>query len=445
MSFKRNPFLKLSLAAPAFFALSAAAQDTSTTGVELSGALRTERNPTPSAQCRAIFEDQRSLRLRGGAIPFVAASSHARFRDQWLVTGSPTLVWPPGALPDFFPTRDEFVGFILTANGVVQMVANPVRGNHVLFPRVAPSSRGWHALLFESRFPDDGVIHPTDTVGVWYGEFSGNRWIGLKPIASLTRARFRPEYSSQLMTNSSGDLAFAYPMSATPPRADADKRGLVLLRSSGGRWTADTLWTPQEVVHVSLVSGRKGNSWDVLYRMRIADSSRVAPGSLFLALFDGRWKTSPPRVAAGTRSLDRPTLFRVGLDLYATWSQASDITADWANESVRLALLIDSATLAASSATVVARAAKEFTVTQLPDGKVVWALRDYGSARRLRMAYARGKGITSLGTVNLPNEAYPHIIAYSSSQVLILSARLGAVPNGRPVEQLLTRVAISCL
>jgi hypothetical protein len=247
-----------------------------------------------------------------------------------------------------------------------------------------------------------------------------------------------------LIADSSGGLAFAYPLSATIPAQASDKRGLVLLRFSRGNWKADTLWTPEPVAYVSLAAGLAVGTWDVLYQMRIGSVAMRAPGSLFLAAFDGKWETSPPRILGQTGSLNWPSVFRMGVDLFVTWWETSGASGDSKNDSIKWVALLDSATLVAASAPVVARDANEFVVAKLAEGKAIWAVRDRNSTARVRLAYAEMTGITSLGSINVPNESYPHVIAVDDHRFLLLTAKLGKVAGEPAVQQMLTAVSIRC-
>jgi hypothetical protein len=397
------------------------------------------------SQCFAKKEKQVALRLPNDDIPWVAASSSALSDGRWLVTGSPSFVWPAGAPNTFVPTADAFVGITLSPSGAVTMVANPIRGRHALFPRVASTRNGWNVLLFESRLPDESALNASDSVGLWYGEYRDDRWFGIRRITWLKHLRFRPEYASQLVADGQGHLGFAYPMMSAARPARAEERGLVLLRFSGSNWAADTLLTPEPVVYVSLVSGLRPGTWNVLYQTRVVDARMKAPGSLFLADFAASsWRTSAPRILGQRGSLNGPSLFRMGMDFFVTWWEAAGSSEGPQYDSVRWAELIDSTTLVAASAGVVARDASEFVVARLADGKAIWAMRDRASSDRVRLAYADWTDIENLGSIRVPNDSYPHIIAVDAHHFLLLTAKIGKIPGEPEVEQILTALAISC-
>jgi hypothetical protein len=410
----------------------------------VSGILREEYRPQHSLPRCYITSGRRvNLRLANGDIPWVAATSHARLNSEWLVMGSPSYVWPADSPWTYRPSAESFLGFVLSPSRSPVMVPNPLRGGHVRFPRVASTAKGWRSLLFQSHFPNDGMHSAADTVTVWYGEYSRSGWREIRPIALVVGARVQPDYASRLVAGGNGDLAFAYPLDGELPRKN-DKRGFVLLRASGATWYADTLWTPQRVSYVSLVAGSAPGIWDVVYQMRVVNGNSVRPGSLFLAEFDGTWRTSKPSVIAYARSLNWPAVFRVGPDLQATWWQQSADPADHTNETVRWARLIDSATLVAESAPIVAREASEFSVDQAPDGSLIWALRDFHSTRFIRFAYARDAEVTELARQAVPNDAYPHIIAIDGSHFLLLSALLGKSSTQPAVQEIMSAFSIGC-
>lgn len=398
----------------------------------------------PPTGCRAVVTDRYVLRAREGGLPWVSISGQARYAEQWLLTGSPAMVWPDGATASFVPATDAFIGFVLKRRDTVRMVPNPLPGRRVLFPRVATAPRGWHALLFESPSPDDGRGNPSDTVTIWYGEYSGRRWHRVQRVASLTRARFRDVTASHLVVDDRGALAFAYPLGRNVDLDSPDRPGVVLLHRSGVAWRADTLATPFPVAYVSLVPGARRDSWRVMYQMMPPLGHSDGLGWISLVAFDGAWRARELAVMHRTRGLTRGSLLAVGRDLFATWTQDRGVTTWGKQVDLRWSPLMPSATMVAETAPIIAPLANEYVVVQFPDQSILWSVRDSLTAESVRLQYARGAMAVDAGAVSAPNHASWTVVPLADRRALLLTARIDETPGAIPVQQVATRLELNC-
>lgn len=391
------------------------------------------------AQCRAEIVSQRSLRTRNGDNPYVAGSSGATGSGDAVILGTPSHVFPAGAVAPLGPTADTLLGIEVRDNGSATPLATPIRGEISLFPRVVAGRDEWHVLLVGSSHHDDGAARPDDQQTIWYVTRTRHGWGTVRRVAQTVGARLRPEYSSGLVRNESGDLAFAYAYETS-----AGKQGVVLLRNRAGRWTADTLRTSHPVYYVDVAVGRDAKSWIVLTRMPTVQNGRMHYGSLYVSDVDSTWHAPRLVIRARTTSLEEPRLAWLNDRLFVTWSQDPESDGSFAEYSIRWAPVRPDSAIDAADARVVARNANEFTLVNLGRRRVAWLVRDQTNVNRVLLYTAVGDDPQAVNPLGLRNDTGMFGVGRGTFEMLLLSSRLGSKAPEPPVRTLVSVVRLYC-
>lgn len=397
-----------------------------------------------SVQCRARVVRQRRLRMLGGGIPYVASFSEAWRDGGGLFMGQPVFLFDELAGVSAQPiVRDSLIGLHIDRNGIARPIVSPLSGEYSLYPRVVNAAgSGWDVVLVRSPAPDSAAMTAASSAEIWSGHFDGRRWSAVTRVANTKAASLRPEFTSRLVRNAVGELAFAYPLHGVSPTS-----GIVVLRRTDGRWRSDSIATPARVDYVGLEPSPDGRGWTLVYRMPNLSLESFSLGTISTVTLDSTWQA--PRVVIhgeDTRFTD-PVLVRVGDELIASWWQGpGDVmfpigpigTVRWVRVDSAAAKYAPQASIAASVGT-------EFRLVSLGRRTALWVLRDFKRASHVSLSAWHAGVALELGPLELTNDTGMSVVARDDSTALLLSSRFGRGAGDPPVTSTLTTLTVKCM
>lgn len=396
-----------------------------------------------SGRCRVRVVSQRRLRMLDGRIPYVASFSEAWRDGAGLFMGQPVFLFDEMAGFSEQPiVRDSLIGLHIDTSGIARPVVSPLTGEYSLYPRVVNSAEGgWEVILVRSPAPDSAELTPDSPAEIWSGHFDGRRWSAVTRVEVTRAASLRPEFTSRLVRNDVGELAFAYPLHGLSPTA-----GIVLLRRIDGRWRADSLVTPARVDYVGVEPSLTGRGWTLVYRMPNLSLESFSLGTISTVSLDSAWQV--PRVVIhgeDTRFTD-PVLVRVGDELIASWWQRpGDALFPLGPIGTVRWVRVDSAEAKyAPQASIAAREGTEFRLVSLGRHTALWVLRDFTRASHVSFSAWHGGVAVELGPFALTNDTGMSVVARDDSTASMLSSRFGRGAGEPPITSMLTTVSLRC-
>ena len=397
-----------------------------------------------SGGCRLRVVGQRRLRMPDGSIPYVASFSEAWRDDAGLFMGGPVFLFDSTAGFSEEPVpRDSLIGLLIDTSGIARPVATPLTGGYSLYPRVVNATEGgWDVIIARSPASDSAATTAESPAELWFGHFDGRRWSAVDLVAVTRGASLRPEYSSRLVRNHLGDLAFAYPFLFGAPTP-----GIVLVRRSAGRWRSDSLPTPERVDYVGVEPSRSGNGWTLAYRMPNLSRGSFSLATLWTVTVDSTWKAPGVVVHGKYTRLTDPVFVRVGDTLLSSWWQRPEeaMAPSGPIGTVRWAYVDTAAAMYAPQTRIAARVGTEFQLVSLGHRIALWVLRDLTTTSRVSLSAWHEGVITELGALELTNDTGMSVVARDDSTVSLLSSRFGRGPGDPPVTSTLTTATLSCM
>ncbi|MEO7712152.1 MAG: hypothetical protein ABIV10_04480 [Gemmatimonadaceae bacterium] len=396
-----------------------------------------------SARCRFRVLSQRRVRMLDGRNPYVASFSEAWRGAEGMFMGQPVYLFGASArFPEEPLVRDSLIGLLIDTSGVARPVATPLTGGHSLYPRVINSiDRGWEVIFVRSPLPDGAPMTPDAPAELWAGHFDGTRWSELTRVATTRGASLRPEFTSRLVRNRLGELAFAFPRNGLSPTP-----GIVLLRRAGGRWRADSLPTPERVDYVGVEPGPEGDRWILVYRSPDLASENPSHGTIYTVTVDSVWQ-KPRAVVHGLQTkLTDPVLARIGNELIESWWQREDgVDSSAPTHSVRWARIDTAGAVHAPQTSIAAPDRSEFRLTPLGRHTALWVMRDFSRASHVSLSAWHAGTVVELGPLELTNDTGMAVVAQDDSTVSMLSSRIGVAPSAPPVASTLTIARLGCM
>lgn len=395
-----------------------------------------------SARCRFRVLSQRRVRMPDGRNPYVASFSEAWHGTSGMFMGQPVYLFESSArFPEVPLLRDSLIGLLIDTSGVARPVVTPLTGGYSLYPRVISSiNGGWDVLLVRSPVPDSALMTRDAPAELWVGHFDGRRWSALTRIAETRGASLRPEFSSRLVRNGVGEIAFAFPRNGLSPTP-----GIVLLRRAGGRWRADSLPTPERVDYVGVEPG-PGNRWTLVYRMPDLTSENPSLGTIYTVAVDSVWQKPGVVVHGSQIKLTDPVLVRIGDELIESWWQREGGAESSAStRSVRWVRIDTSGAVHAPQTRIAAHDGSEFRLTSLGRHTALWVMRDFARASHVSLSAWHAGAVVELGPLELTNDTGMSVVAHDDSTVSMLSSRLGLAPSAPPVASTLTIARLGCV
>ena len=397
-----------------------------------------------SGGCRLRVVSQRRLRMPDGSTPYVASFSEAWRDGAGLFMGGPVFLFDSTAGFSEEPaTRDSLIGLLIDTSGIARPVATPLTGGYSLYPRVVDATDGgWDVILARSPTPESAATTAASPAELWFGHFDGLRWSAVDLVAVTRGASLRPEYSSRLVRNHLGDLAFAYPFLWGAPTP-----GIVLLRRSAGRWRADTLRTTERVDYVSVEPSRSGHGWTLAYRMPNTTRGSFSLATLWTVTVDSTWTTPRVVVHGEYTRLTDPVLVKVGDELLSSWWQrpADAMAPSGPIGTVRWAYVDTAAAMYAPQTRIAAGVGTEFRLVSLGPSIALWVLRDLTTTSRVSLSAWHAGVAAELGALELTNDTGMSVVARDDSTVSLLSSRFGRGPGDPPVTSTLTTATLRCM
>lgn len=396
-----------------------------------------------SSRCRFRVLSQRRVRMPDGRNPYVASFSEAWRGAEGMFMGQPVYLFSSSArFPEEPLVRDSLIGLLIDTSGVARPVVTPLTGGYSLYPRVINSiDGGWDVIVVRSPAPDGAPMTPDAPAELWVGHFDGSRWSELTRVATTRGASLRPEFSSRLVSNRLGELAFAYPRNGLSPTP-----GIVLLRRSAGGWRADSLPTPERVDYVGLEPSPVGDGWTLVYRMPDLTSENLSLGTIYTATVDSVWQKPRVVVHGSQLKLTDPVLARIGDELIESWWQREDGAESSApTRSVRWVRIDTAGAVHAPQTSIAAHDGSEFRLTSLGRRTALWVMRDFTRASHVSLSAWHAGAAVQLGPLELTNDTGMSVAAQDDSTVSMLSSRLGLAPSAPPVASTLTIARLKCM
>ena len=397
-----------------------------------------------SGRCRVRIMSQRRLRMPDGRIPYVASFFEAWRDGAGLFMGQPVFVFDERAPYSAQPiVRDSLIGLHIDSTGVARPVVSPLTGAYSLHPRVVNSARrGWDVIFIRAPAPDTGAFTPVTPAEIWSGHYDGRRWSAVVRVAITRAASLRPEFTSRLVRNDAGELAFAYPLQGA-----SSTSGIVLLRRTDGRWRSDSIVTPARVDYVGLEPSPTGRGWTLVYRMPNLSRDSFSLGTISTVMVDSAWQAPRVVIHGGDTRFTDPVLVRVGDELIASWWQLPGDTffAPGPLGTVRWVRVDSSTARYAAQASIAAREGTEFRLVSLGRRTALWVLRDFTRASHVSLSAWHAGVAVELGPLELTNDTGMSAVARDDSTALLLSSRFGRREGDPPVTSMLTTLALRCV
>ena len=397
-----------------------------------------------SVRCRVRVVSQRRLRMLDGRIPYVASSSEAWRDGAGLFMGQPVFLFDELARFSAQPiVRDSLIGLHIDTSGIARPVVWPLTGDYSLYPRVVNSAeKGWDVLVVRSPTPDTVAMTPDSPAEIWSGRFDGRHWSAVTRVAITRAASLKPEFTSRLVRNDVGELAFAYPLHGVSPTA-----GVVVLRRTDGRWRSDSIVTPARVDYVSVEPSLTGRGWTLVYRMPNLSLESFSLGTISTVSLDSAWQVPRVVIHGGDTRFTDPVLVRVGDDLIASWWQRPGDplfplgpigTVRWVR--------VDSASARyAPQASIAAREGTEFRLVSLGRRTALWVLRDFTRTSHVSLSAWHAGVAVELEALALTNDTGMSVVARDDSTASLLSSKFGRGAGDPPITSMLTTVSLQCL
>lgn len=360
------------------------------------------------------------------------------------VVGSYTHLWPRGAARGSNPIKDgSAIGILRDSSGQVQAVPNPLRDRRILYPRVASAGpRGWHVIFSTVESGTRTGPGPLDSASLWYSRFDGERWAKIEQVAKVTNATLQAWRASDLIAfDDRLSFAFSFDGAPTQPTRGPGRSGVVLAQRRNGKWSADTLETPDAPAYVQLIAGREGARVKVGIVQSDVRIDRVLAPSLFLASHDSVWRPAVLFAGDGKIPVDRPVFRTIGNRTIAAWVRQSDV-----NGGIRLALTTQDISSDRPISQVIAEGpgVEDYEMIVLGSDHLMWLHRDGGSHTRTRVLLGDGI-VRDLGTIEIPlDNPRPRAVAISPSEMLVISSKLGATNRDVPAVTYVTQLRLNC-
>ncbi len=378
-----------------------------------------------------------------GRNPYVASFSEAWRGGEGMFMGQPVYLFNSSARYSEEPVvRDSLIGLLIDTSGVARPVVTPLAGGYTLYPRVINAvDGGWDVMLVHSPAPDDAPMTPDASADLWVGHFDGRRWSAVARVATTRGASLRPEFSSRLVRNRVGELAFAYPRNGLSPTP-----GIVLLRRSAEGWRTDSLPTRERVDYVGVEPSTVGEGWTLTYRMPDPREESFSFGTFYTVTVDSVWH-QPRVVVHGMQvKLSDPILARIGDELIESWWQRdNDAGSSASTRSVRWVRIDTAAAVHAPQTSIAARDGSEFRLTSLGRRTALWVMRDFTRASHVSLSVWHAGAVVPLAPLELTNDTGMSVVAQDDSTVTMLSSELGLKPGAAPVASTLTIARVTCM
>ena len=416
-----------------------------TAAVERPAVSRESRSHSVSIPgCTVVVASRRPLVLADGQVVHLGTQSTARQGRAILLAGVPSFTWPAGATPGSAPqTRDSLIGVLITDDGRIQGVPNPLLGRTLSFAKVTSAGRGaWHVVMSERLTTREGHELATDSARLWYGRYDGRAWSDVASIAVVHGSYTATEYTSDLVVDEARTLALAYPLSAQV--ASTAMTGVVLMRRGDRGWSADTLRVAMEPRYTRLVTGPRPGEWTVLYVAQFFDNERLINASLHAAVWNGRWGLPLVVGRAGERAVVNPRAFPVRAGLLLTWSRRAERTDSGTAPRIEWMLTGPDAARAPLRRAVAIIGSNDYAAIALGPNAVMWFARDGLTGDRIRVAAFTGDTVADFGTLRIRNETWLAAVVFPGDGVGLITSEVGKQPTEPPAASILTVVKPAC-
>jgi len=393
--------------------------------------------------CSLAVISRTRIVLADGQVVHLAVQSTARQGRTILLAGMPSYTWPSGASPGAAPqTRDSLVGVLVTDGREIRGVPNPLVGRAIAYAKVASAGRGaWHVMLSERLTIREGHEQATDSARLWYGRFDGRAWSDVASVGVVHGSFSAKEYTSDVVVDEAGVLAFAYPIDAQVGSTAIS--GVVLIRRVEHGWSADTLGKVLQPRYTRLVPGPRPGEWTVLYVAPFFENQRLINSSLHAVVWSGRWDVPRVMVRAVERGVVNPRPFPLRAGLLLTWFRRAERTDSGTAPRIEW-LMATSGTTHTSLRRPVIIGSNDYTATALGADSVLWFARDGLSPDRVRVAAFGGDTIAALGTLRIRNETWLAAIGLPGHGVGLITSEVGKEPAEPPAAGILTVVKPVC-
>ena len=394
--------------------------------------------------CSLAVVSRRRLVLADGQVVHLATQSTARQDRTILLAGMPSYTWPAGATPGSAPqTRDSLVGVLVTVEGEIRGVPNPLPGRALSFAKVASAGRGaWHVVLSERLTTREGHEQATDSARLWYGRYDDRGWSDVASVGVVHGSYTAAEYTSDLVVDEARALAFAYPLSARVGSAAIS--GVVLIRRVERGWSADTLRGTIEPRYTRLVPGPRPGEWTVLYVAQFFDNQQLINASLHSAVWDGRWGIPMVVARAAERAVVNPRSFLLHAGLLLTWFRRAERADSGTAPRIEWLMTARGSVRVPPRRGVAIIGSNEYTATALGADSVMWFARDGLAADRVRVAAFSGDTVADLGALRIRNETWLTALNLAGDGVALVASELGKHPGEPPAASILTIVKPVC-
>ncbi|HEX6051563.1 MAG TPA: hypothetical protein VFZ21_19990 [Gemmatimonadaceae bacterium] len=393
--------------------------------------------------CSLVVATRSRIHLADSQVVHIAVGSTARRGSTVMLAGLPAYTWSATDGVDSPPrTSDSLVAVLVSEEGEVRGVPNPLVGRSVSHVKVTAGRAGtWHALFTERLATSRGHDQVTDSARFWYGRFDGRDWSDVGPVGVVHGAYTAGEYTSDLLADEE-QVAFAVPIDA---RVGSRAIGaIVLVRRVDRRWAFDTLSGLLEPRYARLLHDPRSRKWTVFFVAPFFDNQQLVNGSLHAASWDGRWSTPKVVVRALERGVIDPRVLPSRHGVVLTWWRRAERSDAGAGPVIEWMYASSDGSLAFRPRRVIIAGSNEYVAAALGADSVLLAARDGLALDRVRIALIAGDSAVDLGILSIRNETRLGAVAAPQGGVALVASEIGRRPDEPPAASVVTLVRPVC-